>query len=378
MGFSHTYSASTPLVGVRVGVVGGVGVEARGGEAVRVDQAVQGRAADAEQPGGGRETPVAAGQSAFDRLPFRASPGGAQVQPGFFRRFGSGEFQVRRGDELTFRHQRGAADAVLQLPHVARPAMRRDGFRRVASRAAQPPAELLRVAGQEPAGQQQRVAAALAQRRDAHGHGVQTVEQVAAEAAVLRLLLQRLVGGRHHAHVDLDRPRPPTRSTTWSCRKRSILACSASGRSPISSRNRVPPLAASILPTTWRTAPVKAPRSWPNSSLSSSALRDGGAVERDEGLLGARAQLVQGARQRLLAGAALAQQQHGHRDAGQPLDRAADLQHALVGGDDVADRARARRRGAGGGSPPPASRRRSARSTTVRSTSRSTGFSQKS
>ena len=40
--------------------------------------------------------------------------------------------------------------------------------------------------------------------------------------------------------------------------------------SPISSRNSVPPSASSNSPFLSRTAPVKAPRSWPNSSLSSS------------------------------------------------------------------------------------------------------------
>ena len=33
---------------------------------------------------------------------------------------------------------------------------------------------------------------------------VQPVEQVVAEAALLHLLAQRPVGGRHHAHVHLD------------------------------------------------------------------------------------------------------------------------------------------------------------------------------
>ncbi len=39
----------------------------------------------------------------------------------------------------------------------------------------------------------------------------------------------------------------------------------------ISSRNSVPPLASSNLPCRVSSAPVKAPFSWPNSSLSNSA-----------------------------------------------------------------------------------------------------------
>ncbi len=42
--------------------------------------------------------------------------------------------------------------------------------------------------------------------------------------------------------------------------------------------------------------------------------------------------------QRLLAGAALAQQQHRDVGGGQALDGAADLQHAVAGGDDALDR----------------------------------------
>src|SRR5580698_9931171 len=40
------------------------------------------------------------------------------------------------------------------------------------------------------------------------------------------------------------------------------------GISPTSSRNKVPPSASSMRPTFWLTAPVNAPFSWPNSSLS--------------------------------------------------------------------------------------------------------------
>ena len=41
--------------------------------------------------------------------------------------------------------------------------------------------------------------------------------------------------------------------------------------SPISSRNSVPPFAAAKRPMRSRSAPVNAPRTWPNSSLSSSS-----------------------------------------------------------------------------------------------------------
>ena len=62
---------------------------------------------------------------------------------------------------------------------------------------------------------------------------------------------------------------PPRRVILLSWRTRSILTCSESGMSPISSRNNVPPLASSNMPFFRLTAPVKAPFSYPNSSLSS-------------------------------------------------------------------------------------------------------------
>ncbi len=48
------------------------------------------------------------------------------------------------------------------------------------------------------------------------------------------------------------------------------VICSAGEVSPISSRNKVPPSACSKRPCLSRSAPVKAPRLYPKSSLSSS------------------------------------------------------------------------------------------------------------
>ncbi|MNR10870.1 hypothetical protein D3C85_1271420 [compost metagenome] len=63
----------------------------------------------------------------------------------------------------------------------------------------------------------------------------------------------------------------PTRSKVRSCSTRSSFTCIGNGMSPISSRNRVPPLASSKRPARLVMAPVKAPFSWPKSSLSSSS-----------------------------------------------------------------------------------------------------------
>ncbi|EKD38793.1 MAG: hypothetical protein ACD_75C00605G0001 [uncultured bacterium] len=61
----------------------------------------------------------------------------------------------------------------------------------------------------------------------------------------------------------------PTRSKVFSWRTLSNFDCSGSGISPTSSRKMVPVSASSNLPLRMTTAPVKAPFSWPKSSLSS-------------------------------------------------------------------------------------------------------------
>ena len=61
---------------------------------------------------------------------------------------------------------------------------------------------------------------------------------------------------------------PPRRVTFFSSSTRSSSTCTLGVTSPISSRKTVPPSADSNLPL-WRArAPVKAPASWPKSSLS--------------------------------------------------------------------------------------------------------------
>ena len=63
---------------------------------------------------------------------------------------------------------------------------------------------------------------------------------------------------------------------------RSRRVCRSNGMSPISSRNSVPPSACSKRPRRIVCAPVKAPRSWPNSSRLEQVLRDRRGVDRDE------------------------------------------------------------------------------------------------
>ena len=61
----------------------------------------------------------------------------------------------------------------------------------------------------------------------------------------------------------------PRRSKDFSSKILSSLVCRVRLISPISSRKSVPSFACSNLPILSLSAPVKAPRSWPKSSLSS-------------------------------------------------------------------------------------------------------------
>ena len=104
---------------------------------------------------------------------------------------------------------------------------------------------------------------------------------------------------------------PPTRSKLCSCTKRRNLVCSAAERSAISSRKTVPPSAASSRPGLSLIAPVKAPRTWPNSSLSSSSSESVVQLTTTNGRSLARTPSMDLAREHVFAGAALAAQQHG-------------------------------------------------------------------
>jgi hypothetical protein len=112
-------------------------------------------------------------------------------------------------------------------------------------------------------------------------------------------------------------------------------------QSPISSRNSVPRSPArSGRPLRHR--PVKAPRSWPNNSLSTSARRQRRAVDADSGC--AARGLSHGWRARqLLAGARFTEQQHGAVGVLDPL-RAHDRAHQrIAAADDLVEAAQRRR-----------------------------------
>ncbi len=162
-------------------------------------------------------------------------------------------------------------DRVLQLAHVARPVVRQQrvqGARRE-------PLHLLAVGARvlldEVADQRGNVALALAQRRQRHRHHVEPVVEVLAEAPGLHLGGQVAVGGRHQAHVDLQRlgaahalelavlQHPQQLDLQRGGDLADLVEEAGCRRRPARSGPRGGPA-----------APVKLPFSWPNSSLSSS------------------------------------------------------------------------------------------------------------
>ena len=140
-------------------------------------------------------------------------------------------------------------DRVLQLPDVARPvAGRRAGATRP-RRDAAPSAKPARGRLDEVLGQQRDVLAALAQRRDLDREHVEPVEQVRRGSGPPRPPPRgRGSWRRRSARRPCAAASPPTRSNSFSWSTRRSLACIASGISPISSRNSVPPCAASKRP----------------------------------------------------------------------------------------------------------------------------------
>ena len=123
---------------------------------------------------------------------------------------------------------------------------------------------------------------------------------------------------------------PPSRENSPSCSTCSSLACSAGRISPISSRNIVPWFANSNLPGFCWIAPVNAPRSKPNSSDSSSSVGSAAQFTFTNGLSRRERASVDRAGDELLAGAALAADQHGDVGVRDALDQLADLGHALA------------------------------------------------
>ncbi|MNN04725.1 hypothetical protein D3C81_1174560 [compost metagenome] len=117
---------------------------------------------------------------------------------------GAGDVEVADVHQTAFADRRGAEDHVLQLPHVAWPAVAQQ--RRVSARRQATDRSLDLRTGllHEVAGQQQDVLAAFAQGRHFDVEDVEAIEQVLAEQAFADHFFQVAVGGAEDPYVDLD------------------------------------------------------------------------------------------------------------------------------------------------------------------------------
>src|ERR1017187_6862306 len=106
-------------------------------------------------------------------------------------------------EPLARAHDQAAFDHVLQLADIAGPVIRHQlgdpGIGDVAHAVARIRPQL----GDEVLRQKRNILFALAQRRNVHGHHVEAVIEVLAKGALLKRGAQILVGGGHHAHVDM-------------------------------------------------------------------------------------------------------------------------------------------------------------------------------
>ena len=127
----------------------------------------------------------------------------------------------------------------------------------------------------------------------------------------------------------------PSGSNSRSCSTRSSFACSAVAIVPISSRKIVPPSASANLPFLLVSAPVKAPRTWPNSSDSSRFSGIAAQFTLTSGIVALRAVEVNRARDHLLAGAGLAGDEHRALRFRHHLRRADHVLHAAAAPDDA-------------------------------------------
>ena len=123
----------------------------------------------------------------------------------------------------------------------------------------------------------------------------------------------------------------PTRSKLRSCSTRSSFTCICSDMSPISSRNSVPPSANSKRPTRVGQGAGECPFLVTEQLALEQIRGDRAAIDRHERMARAAGQLVDMARDHLLAGAGLAEDQHVGVEGRHLLDQPMNGAHGARG-----------------------------------------------
>ena len=127
----------------------------------------------------------------------------------------------------------------------------------------------------------------------------------------------------------------PTRSNSRSCSTRSSFTWVAGEKSPISSRNSVPPSASSRRPSRANRRPVKAPFSWPNNSLSSSPSFSAAQLTFTNGFCARRTAVMDRRGDEFLSRSRLAADQHRGIAGRDLVDFEVDFAHGVRVADDV-------------------------------------------
>ena len=220
-------------------------------------------------------------------------------------------------------HQ-GALDQVLQLADVPWPRVAEQGVDRVGPDRLLGDGHGARLGLDEVADERDQVLAPLAQRRQVHGDHVQPVVEVGAEGAVLDGRRQVAVGGGDDAHVDAQR--------TLAADAQELARLEHAQELRLGGRSHLADLVEEerALVRQLELAELLRVRVGERAALVAEELAleqrlgDGGAVQRDELLASARLPVVDGLGDQLLAGAALAGDQHGglaRRDGEHGLER---------------------------------------------------------
>jgi hypothetical protein len=238
-------------------------------------------------------------------------------------------------------------------------------------------------AAQHRVADRRQVAHALAQRRHDDADDVEPVVQVLAEAAGLHLGRQVLVRGAEDAHVDRHLGRPAQRPHGALLDDAQQLALHGQRQvADLVEEQRAALGGLEEALAVFRRTGEGALAVAEELGLQQ-VLRDGAAVDGDEGLRGARRDLVDGARHQFLAGARFAVQQHRRHAARDLADQRAHLLHGgRVAGQPLQGSDRRLRPGVRGGArrrvapaaAAAAGSRPSAEATTARNCRRSTGF----
>src|SRR6059058_3372760 len=241
--------------------------------------------------------------------------------------------EVGRDALARLRAQDEPVDLVLQLAHVAGPRVALEEPERARVEAA----ELLRLLGADPLEQVQReepdVCAALAQRREPDREDAQPVVEVRAEAAFAGRLPEVAVARRDHAHVDLPPAVAAHRPHLAVLQHAQELRLDGGARLAHLVQEERPPvgLFEEAAPRPFGAGEGAAQVA--EELALEEPLGERGAVLGEEGATRARAVIVDGAREELLARPGLALEQHRHPR----LCRALGQEEGVLDGGALAD-----------------------------------------